>query len=68
MRYKVRLTKTDEGYTVEVPDLPGCISEGNTEAEALDNIKDAIQEYLAAVADLRKLDGILEERDVEVVV
>jgi predicted RNase H-like HicB family nuclease len=52
MRYKVRLTKTDEGYTVEVPDLPGCISEGNTEADALDNIKDAIREYLAAVADL----------------
>jgi predicted RNase H-like HicB family nuclease len=43
MRYKVELIKTEEGYTVGCPDLPGCWSEGNTEAEALENIKDAIR-------------------------
>ncbi|MBC7871221.1 MAG: type II toxin-antitoxin system HicB family antitoxin [Chitinophagaceae bacterium] len=36
----------DGGYTVEVPSLPGCISEGNTLEEALANIKDAIEGYI----------------------
>jgi predicted RNase H-like HicB family nuclease len=35
------------GYTVEVPSLPGCISEGDTLEEALENIHDAISEYIA---------------------
>jgi predicted RNase H-like HicB family nuclease len=48
MRYKIALLKTDEGYSVSVPGLPGCWSQGATEQEALDNIQDAIQEYLAA--------------------
>ncbi|MCK4766039.1 MAG: type II toxin-antitoxin system HicB family antitoxin [Candidatus Aminicenantes bacterium] len=54
MRYKVSLKKTDEGYSVWVPGLPGCWSEGDTEEEALDNIKDAIQSYLEAVEELSK--------------
>jgi predicted RNase H-like HicB family nuclease len=41
MKYKIVLNKTDEGYSVSCPGL--------TEAEAIDNIKDAIQEYLTAV-------------------
>jgi predicted RNase H-like HicB family nuclease len=45
MRYKVNLKKTEEGYSVWVPGLPGCWSQGKTEEEALDNIKDAIQAY-----------------------
>jgi predicted RNase H-like HicB family nuclease len=49
MKYKIVLNKTDEGYSVSCPGLPGCWSQGTTEAEAIDNIKDAIQEYLAAV-------------------
>ena len=48
MRYKIALLKTDEGYSVSVPGLPGCWSQGATEQEALDNIRDAIREYLAA--------------------
>jgi predicted RNase H-like HicB family nuclease len=47
MRYKIALLKTDEGYSVSVPGLPGCWSQGATEQEALDDIHDAIQEYLA---------------------
>lgn len=46
MRYKVVLHHTDEGISVSVPGLPGCWSEGDTEDEALANIRDAIQEYL----------------------
>ncbi len=49
MKYKIVLNKTDEGYSVSCPGLPGCWSQGKTEAEAIDNIKDAIQEYLAVV-------------------
>ncbi len=53
-RYKVALKKTEEGYSVWVPGLPGCVSQGDTEAEALNNIRDAIREYLLAVDELAK--------------
>ena len=43
MRYRVKLEKTDEGYAVWCPGLPGCWSQGATEEEALENIKDAIR-------------------------
>ena len=49
MRYKVLLHRTDEGVSVSVPGLPGCWSEGDTEEEALENIRDAIREYVAAL-------------------
>jgi predicted RNase H-like HicB family nuclease len=52
MRYKIALLKTDEGCSVSVPGLPGCWSQGFTEEEALQNIQDAIQEYLAVRDDL----------------
>jgi predicted RNase H-like HicB family nuclease len=51
MKYKVVLHHSDEGYAVSVPGLPGCWSQGETEQEALANIADAIQEYLAVVAE-----------------
>jgi predicted RNase H-like HicB family nuclease len=46
MFYKVVLQKSEEGYSVSCPVLPGCWSQGETELEALQNIKDAIKEYL----------------------
>ncbi len=52
MKYKIALQKGDEGYSVSVPGLPGCWSQGATEDEALENIRDAIREYLAAREDL----------------
>jgi len=63
MKYKIALRETDEGYSVSVPGLPGCWSQGVTEEEALQNIQDAIQEYLAVRADL--LEGAVV-REVEV--
>jgi len=54
MRYKVGLKKTSEGYSVWVPGLPGCWSQGKTEEEALENIKDAIKAYLETVDELNK--------------
>lgn len=52
MTYRVALRRTDEGYSVSCPGLPGCWSQGATEAEALEAIQDAIREYLAAAAEL----------------
>jgi predicted RNase H-like HicB family nuclease len=52
MKYKVNLKKTDEGYAVWVPGPPGCWSQGKDEGEALENIKDAIEAYLATVEEL----------------
>ncbi len=47
MIIKIYLEKSEEGgYTVTVPSLPGCISEGNTKEEAIKNIKEAIELYL----------------------
>lgn len=52
MKIKVVLEPSEEGgYTVYVPSLPGCISEGDTEEEALKNIKEAIELYLEPVDD-----------------
>ena len=50
MKYRVVLRRSDEGYSVSCPGLPGCWSQGATEAEAIENIRDAIAEYKAAVA------------------
>ncbi len=52
MKYKVALRRTDEGYSVSCPGLPGCWSQGETEQESLENIQDAIREYLAAASEL----------------
>jgi len=52
MKYKIALYKSEEGYSVSCPGLPGCWSQGATEKEAIDNIQDAITEYLAAVDEL----------------
>jgi predicted RNase H-like HicB family nuclease len=52
MKYKVVLNESEEGFSVSCPGLPGCWSQGATEEEALENIQDAITEYLAAVDDL----------------
>jgi predicted RNase H-like HicB family nuclease len=49
MKYRVNLKKTEEGYSVWVPGLPGCWSQGKSEAEALENVKDAISAYLETV-------------------
>ena len=62
MRYKVVLHHSDEGIAASVPGLPGCWSQGADEKEALDNIRSAIQEYLAVVnaetqgADVREVE------------
>ena len=52
MKYRVKIEKTEEGYAIWCPALPGCWSQGTTEEEALENIKDAIATYLTTVEEL----------------
>jgi predicted RNase H-like HicB family nuclease len=57
MKYKVNIQETSEGYSVWVPGLPGCWSQGENEKQALENVKDAIQSYVATVDELSKDKG-----------
>lgn len=51
-RYMVVLEPGDDGWiAAEVPALPGCLSQGRTRAEALESIREAIEGYLAVLAE-----------------
>ncbi len=65
MFYKVVLQRSSEGYSVSCPVLPGCWSQGETELEALQNIKSAIKEYLEVLDE--NLEGA-DVREVEVAI
>jgi predicted RNase H-like HicB family nuclease len=52
MKYKVALHRSEEGYSISVPGLPGCWSQGKTEREAVENIAEAIREYLSVAEEL----------------
>lgn len=60
MKLRIVLEPSDEGgYTVYVPALPGCVSEGDTREEALQNIREAIDLYLEPVdEDFPSKEGI----------
>lgn len=50
MRYRVLIEQDEDGvYVAEVPALPGCISQGKTRSEAIDNVKEAISGYLESL-------------------
>ena len=63
MKYRIALHKSVEGFSVSVPGLPGCWSQGETEQEALENVREATREYLSVVDD--QLRGE-ETREIEV--
>ena len=65
MKYRVVIEESEEGFAASVPGLPGCHSQGTTEQEALENIADAIREYLEVVAELSG-DKVVHEVEVEV--
>lgn len=65
MKYRIALHRSEEGYSVSVPGLPGCWSQGTTEQEALENIRDAIREYLSVVEEQLRGNEI---REIEVAV
>ena len=50
MKYRIVLGQDEDGiFVAECPSLPGCVSQGKTRKEALDNVKDAIQGYLESL-------------------
>lgn len=50
MKYRVIIEQDEDGvYIAEVPSLPGCITQGTTRTEALENIKEAIEHYLESL-------------------
>jgi predicted RNase H-like HicB family nuclease len=60
--YRVALRRSEEGYSVSCPGLPGCWSQGATEEEALANIQIAIREYVEAAEEVaREDDGRIVE-------
>ncbi len=61
--YSVILRRSEEGFAVGCPALPGCWSQGATEVEALQNIREAIRDYLAAINESLKGSDV---REVEV--
>ena len=65
MRYRIAVHRSEEGFSVSVPGLPGCWSQGATDVEAVENIKDAIREYLAVFEEQLRGEEI---REIEVAV
>jgi predicted RNase H-like HicB family nuclease len=65
VRYRIALHKSDEGYSVSVPGMPGCWSQGATEEEAVENIREAIREYLSVVDEQLRGEDV---REIEVTV
>ena len=62
MTYRVTIRRSEEGIAVFCPELPGCWSQGATEAEALENIQDAVREYLEAKVILTEATGLTVEQ------
>ena len=68
MKLTVTLDRDEDGmWVVECPAIPGCVSQGKTKSEALENIKEAIQLCLEVRAE-RGLPLTVETRQVEVLV
>ena len=65
MRYRIAVHQSEEGFSVSVPGLPGCWSQGATDVEAVENIKDVIREYLAVFEEQLRGEEI---REIEVAV
>ncbi|HWQ18635.1 MAG TPA: type II toxin-antitoxin system HicB family antitoxin [Methanotrichaceae archaeon] len=66
MRFKVLISEGEDGwFVVECPSIPGCVTQGKTAEEALENIKDAIQGCLDVLSERTKAKG--HEKVVEVV-
>lgn len=65
MKYRIALHKSEEGFAVSVPGLPGCWSQGASEQEAIQNIQDAIREYLSVLEDETRGQDV---REIEVAV
>ncbi len=68
MKYRVTIEQDEDGvFVARCPSLPGCVSQGATRADALANIKDAINGYLASLKKHREpIPPSIDEEVVEV--
>jgi len=67
MKLQIILEPSDDGgYTVFVPALPGCISEGDTKEEALKNIQEAIELYLEPIEDDQSFSPDIEKLEIAI--
>jgi len=68
MKFVITIEQDEEGvFVVECPSIPGCISQGKTEQEALENIEDAIRQCLEVRAE-KGMPLTVMTREVEVLV
>jgi len=66
MKFKVVLEPSEDGgFTAFVPSLPGCVSEGESQEDALSNIQEAISLYLEPVEDDLLFDEKAQVREIE---
>ena len=66
MKFKVVLEPSEDGgFTVFVPSLPGCVSEGESQEDAISNIQEAISLYLEPVEDDLQFDEKAQVREIE---
>jgi predicted RNase H-like HicB family nuclease len=64
MDYQITLVESGEGVAVWCDDLPGCCSQGNTREEALQNIREAIREWLDAQPEIERRFKVKVQRQV----
>lgn len=68
MKWSVTLEKDEDGYwVVECPSLPGCVSQGKSRQEALENIREAIVGWLEVEAETRQREAVQAHQDVELI-
>lgn len=70
MRYRIYIDQDEDGmFVVECPSLPGCISQGKTRKEALENIQDAIKGYIESLKKHKEaIPPSIEEEIVEIAI
>ena len=57
--FLIQIHRSQYGHDVSCPSLPGCHSQGAAEKEAIENIRDAIREYLAALPELKRSEKVM---------
>lgn len=64
MQYRITLIESEEGFAVWCDDLPGCCSQGATRDDAMQNIREAIREWLDTQPLVEEKFGVKIERDI----
>lgn len=64
-RCRVAVHESEEGFCVWIPGFPGCVSQGDTEEEALENIAEALRDYLEVMFENMAPSGV-KAREIEI--